>query len=72
MWKAKTLTAATTIGGTVGFAMAGPFGSVVGGLAGAVVGKMAGKVVNKSIKEGIKTIYHASKNKVSKVIEKNN
>jgi len=70
MWKAKTLTAATTIGGTVGFAMAGPFGSVVGGLAGAVVGKMAGKVVNKSIKEGIKTIYHASKNKVSKVIEK--
>lgn len=70
MWKAKTLTAATTIGGTVGFAMAGPPGSVVGGTIGAVVGKMAGKVVNKGIKDGIKTIHHASKSKVSQIIEK--
>jgi hypothetical protein len=70
IWKAKTLTAATIIGGTIGSALAGPFGSVVGGSVGAVVGKMAGKKISEGIKAGVKQINKVSKNKVSKVIEK--
>ena len=56
IWKAKTLTAATIIGGTIGSALAGPLGSVVGGSVGAVVGKMAGKKISEGIKAGVKQI----------------